>query len=49
MPAAGYAAAARTPPVRITEQYQLIEMEFSRGDSQHSYLQSIATPAFVLC
>jgi hypothetical protein len=25
----------------------LIEMEFSRGDSQHFYLQSIATPAFV--
>ena len=48
MPAAGYAAGGRkSPPVRITEQCRLIEIEFSRGDIQLSYLQFIATPAFV--
>jgi hypothetical protein len=49
MPAAGYAAGEASHFLaRSQEQCRLIEIEFNRGDGQHSYLPSIATAALVL-
>jgi hypothetical protein len=43
MLAVGRAARGRqSPSGPITEQRRLIEIEFTRGDGQHSYLESIA-------